>query len=212
MSCVTTISISILINGKPIPFFQPSRGIRQGDPLSPYLFIICMESLSRIIEHDVDIHKWTSVHNTRNAPPLSHLLFVDDLILLAHANLPNTHNIINIFNQLSEKSGQGINFLKSKTFFSANVDTNSRQTLTHFLTIPQITNFGKYLGLPITTLQLKSNDYQYILDRITTKLVGWRSKFLTLAGRATLINSVLDFILVYAMQNNILPPKNYQRT
>lgn len=125
MSCVTTSSISILINGTPIPFFQPSRGIRQGNPLSPCLFIICMESLSRIIEHNVDICWWTPTRLHRNAHPLSHLVFADDLILLAQATTSNTSTIIEVFHQLRAKSSQRINYHKSKLYFSNNGKSNT---------------------------------------------------------------------------------------
>lgn len=51
MSCISTSNLSIIINGNPSHSFKPSRGIRQRDPISPYLFILCMECLSILIEH-----------------------------------------------------------------------------------------------------------------------------------------------------------------
>lgn len=105
-------------------------------------------------------------------------MFVDDLVLLAKATMTNTKTIIDIFNVLSAKPGQHINFNKSKLLLSASVDSTLSQALSTALNlnIPLIaTNFGKYLGLPITTNNPKTSDYQYIIDRVTYKLSKWKS-------------------------------------
>ncbi|KAF3682670.1 hypothetical protein FXO37_02220 [Capsicum annuum] len=83
MSCISTTSVSLLINGSATPFFRPSRGIRQGDPLSLYLFIMCMERISRRIDSAVENGLWTPIKLTARAPPISRLLFADDIILCA---------------------------------------------------------------------------------------------------------------------------------
>jgi hypothetical protein len=78
MKCVTTVTFSILINGQPSSCFQPKRGLRQGDPLSPYLFIICADVLSGLIsraQSNLSIHGVKIAHR---APEISHLLFADD--------------------------------------------------------------------------------------------------------------------------------------
>lgn len=98
MSCVTTSFITILVNGKPTPFFQPTRGLRQRDPLSPYLFIICMETLSNLIDEVVIAKQWTPIKFSRQGPPLFHLLLAGDLVLFAKSDIPNAHSILNIFN------------------------------------------------------------------------------------------------------------------
>lgn len=83
ISCISTLKISILVKRSKIDFFQPSRGIRQGDPLSPYIFILSMELLSRRIDHEMDILRWTPISICRNGPEISHLFFADDLLLFA---------------------------------------------------------------------------------------------------------------------------------
>lgn len=118
MDCITTSSISILINGQPSQYFLPSRGIRQGDPLSPYIFIICMEVLCRDISKAVEETKWKPVKLSRNGPKLSHLLFADDLILFGSATRENASIIHGIIRNFSNLSGQKVNFSKSKMIFS----------------------------------------------------------------------------------------------
>ena len=85
MFCVKSVLFSILLNGSPTPAFKPHRGIRQGDPLSPYLFILCSKILSRLIlqaESSGDIHGIKIAHG---APPVSHLMFTDDTFLFCRA-------------------------------------------------------------------------------------------------------------------------------
>lgn len=79
MECVTTVRYQVLINGKAYGNIAPTRGIRQGDPLSPYLFVICSEVLVRMLENAEDSCKITGLKVARGSPPVSHLLFADDI-------------------------------------------------------------------------------------------------------------------------------------
>lgn len=110
-------SISILINGTRTNYFQPSRGIRQGDPLSPYLFIMSLERLSRNIFQSVDYLLWKSIQLSCKGPQLSHLFFADDIILLSKVNNTSFHSNIDTLNTFTTLSRQTINFQKSKIFF-----------------------------------------------------------------------------------------------
>ena len=89
MSCVSTSSISVLVNGGGLDYFQPSRGIRQGDPLSPYLFILCMEVLVALITKKCQAKLWEPIKATLGGIAFSHLFFADDLVLFAKADQKN---------------------------------------------------------------------------------------------------------------------------
>lgn len=106
MSCVSTTTIFILINGSVFQQFKPSRGIRQGDPLSPYLFILCMERLSRIIDLKVSDKEWQPISISLHGPSISHLFFVDNLTLLSKANPQACLAINHGLNNFYVKSGQ----------------------------------------------------------------------------------------------------------
>ena len=93
MQCVTTTSFSILINDSPFSFFKPNRGVRQEDPLSPFLFVLATEVLSRLIEREVSNNKIIGYKLALDLMPITHLQFADDLFLFAQANEENIESI-----------------------------------------------------------------------------------------------------------------------
>lgn len=80
VSCVSTVSTSILFNGEPLDPIFPLTGIRQGDPLSPYLFILCMDFLGQLIEEKCSKKVWQLVKASQSGPTFSHLMFANDLV------------------------------------------------------------------------------------------------------------------------------------
>ncbi|KAL8150441.1 hypothetical protein V2J09_020249 [Rumex salicifolius] len=121
MSCVSSVRFSFKFNGKIHGNLIPSRGIRQGCPLSPYLFIICMEVLSSLISRAVDNCVLHGVSICRRAPAISHLLFADDSMLLAHATLMEVEQISDILERYKRASGQKVHWSKTEVTFSRNV-------------------------------------------------------------------------------------------
>ncbi|XP_026453233.1 uncharacterized protein LOC113353984 [Papaver somniferum] len=106
MQCVTTTSFSVLLNGIPGETFTVDRGLRQGDPLSPYLFIVCMEFLSRLLVKAEKDNKITGIKVSKSAPPISHLFFVDECFPFSKAGIHEARNIMDIINIVGEISGQ----------------------------------------------------------------------------------------------------------
>ncbi|XP_039684948.1 uncharacterized protein [Medicago truncatula] len=121
MHCVSSSNYSILWNGNKLPYFKPTRGLRQGDPLSPYLFILCMEKLSIAINSAVNQGSWEPVQITNTGPQISHLLFADDVLIFTKANTSQFHFIQNLFERFSRASSLKINISKSRAFYSSGV-------------------------------------------------------------------------------------------
>ena len=105
MSCVSSTKISILFNGGALESFKPSRGIRQGDPLSPYLFILCMKYLGHLIEEKCMIGAWKPLKSSRDNIGISHLFFADDLILFAKVDEDSCEAISEVLDEFCEESG-----------------------------------------------------------------------------------------------------------
>lgn len=113
MSYVSTVSYSVLVNGKPGETFTPSRGLRQGDPLSPYLFLICAEGLSALLrraENNGTIHGLAAITGETR---ISHLFFADDSILFCKAMKEEWENVWRLLDVYDKGSGQQINNKKS---------------------------------------------------------------------------------------------------
>jgi len=103
--------------GEKTDCFVPTRGIRQGDSLSPYLFVICMEKLFHIIADQVDACYWKPLRAGRYGPQISHLLFADDLLLFAKASIEQAHCVLHCLDMFCQASGQRINYQKTQVFF-----------------------------------------------------------------------------------------------
>ena len=105
MSCITSTSISVLVNGSKLESFHPSRGIRQGDPLSPYIFIMCMEYLTHLIEGKCVDGSWFPLKASRENVGISHLIFADNLILFVKVNNKNCEAIAEVLQTFCSESG-----------------------------------------------------------------------------------------------------------
>lgn len=168
MSCIASSTISILINGALTPFFNPTREIRQGDPLSPYLFILCLEMLTRKIHSDVDYRHWHPIKLSNNGPQISHLFFADDITLISKLNTKSIHSITDTLTVFTNASGQSINYNKSKVFFSHNVTPGDKDFVLYSFNMKEGTHFGKYLRFLIFTQHTHKVKFSIPLGQIQT--------------------------------------------
>lgn len=144
MFCITTSFISIIVNGDTIDYFKPSWGIRQGGPISPYIFILCMERLFRTIDEVVGNKTWNPIGISMTGPKISHLFFDDDLTLLSRADPLSCVTISRILNEFCSNSGQKLNLSKSKVIFSTKCGKETQEICTSILNIQPRNTFGKY--------------------------------------------------------------------
>jgi len=205
MHCVTSSTFSILWNGNKLSPFKPSHGLRQGDPLSPYLFILCMEKLSISINRDVFQGNWDPIHITNTGPNLSHLLFADDVLLFSKARNSQIRFISDLFDRFSRTSGLKINLSKSKAFYSSGTPQAKIHKLTSISGIRSTTSLDKYLGFPILKGRAKRSDFHLIIEKMQSRLASWKNRLLNKPGRLALASSVLSSIPSYYMQITWLP-------
>lgn len=120
MACVTTVTYSVLINGSPTGRIFPTRGIRQGDPLSPYLFLLCAECLSSFLSSAANQGLITGVPIARSGYMLSYLFFADDSLLFCLANFYEWVQVFKLLQVYEVASGQKLNVAKTSISFSKN--------------------------------------------------------------------------------------------
>lgn len=118
MQCITTVSYSFLLNDEVVGIIIPERGIRQGDPLSPYIFIICGEVLSGLCKKAQDSGQLPGLRIARNSPKINHLLFANDTMFFTNSDSHSCSSLVDILQKYESASGQKINVLKSSISFS----------------------------------------------------------------------------------------------
>lgn len=200
MGCISATSISILFNGGKMIYFKPSRGLHQGDPLSLYLFILCMEYFGFLINKSCMEKNWVPMKASKENVEISHLFFADDLMLFAKANDVGAKAIKEVLDKFCDESGQLISTEKSRVYFSPNTHEGVKDRICTSLGIQATTCLGKYMGMPLKHKGAARSPYNYIAERVLSKLAGWKARFLSFAGRTVLVKSILTAIPNYVMQ------------
>ncbi|XP_073311023.1 uncharacterized protein [Primulina huaijiensis] len=199
MRCVTSVRYSFSLNGELVGNISPSRGLRQGDPLSPYLFVLCAHGLSSALISLENRRLLSGVRIAPSCPSISHLFFADDSLLFFRATLEDCMVVRNCLELYERASGQLINFEKSSLLFSPNTNEQVCDQIKSALAIPVVQGHDVYLGLPVASCRSKKIQFRYLVERIVQRIQGWGNKFFSVGGKETLIKSVLHAIPTYAM-------------
>ena len=177
---------SILVNGVAKGFFRSQRGLRQGDPISPSLFIIAAEFLSRGLDGLI-AHYPSIAYVTRVPLVISHLSFTDDIIIFSNESRASFIQIMRVLHQYEQLLGQLVSQVKSQ-FYTGSLSTSFRRAIVH-----NVTGFQEgdlpftYLGCPIYSSNLKSVLFEDVVRKIRAKIFGWANKLLSFGGKIILI-------------------------
>ncbi|GKB61275.1 reverse transcriptase domain, reverse transcriptase zinc-binding domain protein [Tanacetum coccineum] len=193
---VSTTLLQVLVNGSPTNEFCMERGLRQGDPLSPFFFLIVAEAHQVIILESCNKGIFKGLKLKDEATNISLLQYADDALIFGEWSRRNVKNLISILNSFRNVSGLGVNLSKSSIF---GVGVNMKEVKNvasssncKFGSLPFI-----YLGLPVGRDMSKVTNWSDIIDRFNKRLSSWKAKNLSFGGRLTLSKVVLGSLPTY---------------
>ncbi|CAM8924063.1 unnamed protein product [Rhodiola kirilowii] len=199
MSCVKTVSYRVKANGSISGCIIPGRGLRQGDPISPYLFIICQEWLSLRLIKEQERSSLVGVSFGRDIPPINHLFFADDCLLFMKADLHNLSVLKKVLFLYGRASGQLVNAQKSEICPSKNVDLIMQRLFGEYMKMNVVEKHTKYLGLPLVIGRSKTDVFRWIEDNMISKIQDWKTLLLSAAGKEALVKSCYLSVPLFAM-------------
>ena len=197
-TCISTARFSILVNGSAHGFFSSSRGLRQGDPLSPLLFLLIMEALSRMLKRAVDMGYISSFmvgkHNGIELM-ISHLLFADDTLILCGVDSQQIRHLRGVFIWFQAISGLKINLSKSKLVPVGQVPNVTELAGVLGCKVSELPL--SYLGLPLGATFKKKAIWNGMAEKMERLLAGWKRLYQSKGGRLTLLKSTLANLPTY---------------
>lgn len=205
MTCVKTVTYSFLQQGQVFGEVKPQRGIRQGDPISPYLYILCAEGLSAIIRRNEEVGLLHGCKIARGAPTVSHLLFADDCYFFFKATKEEAMTMKSVLERYENVSGQAINLNKSSITFSPNTSVENRRLVCEAVEVREVDVPGKYLGIPMMVGRRKNEVFNFLSDRVRQKLQVWSNKAMSKAGKYILLKTAAQSIPNFWMNLMIIP-------
>ncbi|KAL5577512.1 hypothetical protein UlMin_019211 [Ulmus minor] len=170
MRRVSSISYSFILNGQVQGALTPNRGIRQGDPLSPYLFVICAHGFSELL---IDFERKKLLKGVKivtSCPFITHLFFADDNLIFCMAKQAECFHLRHCLNLYEKAFGQSINFDKSALSFSPNTGEMDREEICAVFGVAQVEGYDMYLGVPTFSMRNKRLQFGYIHDGVFKKL------------------------------------------
>ena len=206
MICVMTVTYSVMINGLPEGLIVPQRGLRQGDPLSPYIFILCVDVLSHLMHKAMEERSLMGVKIAATIPAVNHLLFAIDSLFFSLVNPKAGRKLKQIFWLYEFVSGQAINLAKSSITFGSRVSEDVKRRMRSLLGIHNDGGgHGKYLGLPVQFGRKKGGMFRYIVEKVKQITQGWSKKYLSHEGKGILVKVVALAMPIYSMNIFRLP-------
>ncbi|KAL2248481.1 UNVERIFIED_CONTAM: Retrovirus-related Pol polyprotein from type-2 retrotransposable element R2DM [Sesamum indicum] len=203
MECVCTSSFSVSLNGSLHGFFLGKKGLRQGDPMSPALFLLSMEYLSRMIKRKTSNSDF-NYHPKCEKLKITHLLFADDLMLFSRGDLPSIHILMECLKVFRDASGLSVNTSKS-CIFTAGIRNEELDEILARTAFVRGEMPIRYLGIPLAAQRLSVNNYSPLVDQIANCISKWKSKSLSYAGRLELVCSVIQGVECFWLQVFPLP-------
>ncbi|KAJ0805636.1 putative RNA-directed DNA polymerase [Helianthus annuus] len=196
MGILKSASSSVLVNGSPTFTFRCEKGLRQGDPLSPFLFLVVMEALSVILVNakNEGILKGISIPN--NGPNISHLLYADDAIVMGEWSRSEIVNVVRTLRCFFICSGLKINIEKSY-LFGIGVGSGEIEEMANLLGCKHDSPPFKFLGLKVGANMNRISNWQPVIESFRARLAKWKSHLLSIGGRVVLIKSVMESLPTY---------------
>ncbi|XP_043717912.1 uncharacterized protein LOC122665844 [Telopea speciosissima] len=172
MASVSLVNYKFLINGATQGAIQPTRGIRQGDPLSPALFIICSQALNSTLTQAKSSGSIHGVRVRNQSQPVTHLLFANDLLIFSEVRVAEIFTLKDTLDIYCRASGQAINLKKSTMIFNSNTPLKLKKCFSRILKVPYGVGPKKYLGLPTQFGVSKADLFKDISEKVTKKFEG----------------------------------------
>jgi len=198
MECISFPWTAPLINGRPSNFFRSSRGLRQGCPLSPFLYIIMAETLSIHLENLRRQKEITGISIVRGIKGINHSLFSNDTLLIGGASSLMERRFKKTLELFLQVSGGKLNNNKCM-IYTWNIPRQIIQRISTILDIPAQRNWSHfmYLGLPLAKESVKTEIWVKLIEKLRGKLQSWGVSWLNLAGRTILIKAILSALPIY---------------
>lgn len=178
--CITTLTFSISVNGTLGGFFKSTNGIRQGVPLSSYLFVLTMKVLSQLILSRYE-SGYISYHPGTSELKLSHLIFGDEVMVLFDGSSSSLHGVTECLDDFASWSGLEMNRDKTELFYAGLNPNESTAIASYGFTVGSLPI--RYPGLPLMSRKLKISEYEPLLNKITTRFRNWAVKTLSFSCR-----------------------------
>ncbi|XP_026399242.1 uncharacterized protein LOC113295103 [Papaver somniferum] len=209
--CVRTASISLLMNGVPMEPIFPTRVLRKGNAISPYLFILFMEGFSRLIISATTEKLIDPIKPAVASPQISHLFFADDCLLFIKGNRKSVSNLMHIIKKFTSASCQMVNLGNSSVFFNKHMGRESCEEITRMLNMKELDLNEKYLGTNLIIPRSRDKCFDISIQKMQHRLPGWQGKLINQVGRTVQVQSTLSSTVQYQMGIFMLPDKTHKK-